>query len=75
MTTINNSTPVASRVTECKRCKAPHFTYQLTCKRCGDYLHPEDIVPTTNERTMAIAGGILAVSTVILVVCTLVHAF
>jgi uncharacterized protein (DUF983 family) len=73
MTTTTTSNNMA--VIDCKKCKAPHFSYQLTCKRCGDYLQKEetDAGPTTHG--LAVAGGILAVSTVILAVCLVLHAF
>lgn len=75
MTITNTTNQTLSKVIECKRCKAPHFSHSLTCKRCGDYLNREDSVSYSGENTLKIAGGIMAVSMVVLVVCALVHAF
>jgi hypothetical protein len=71
MNTITNRTIAI----DCPKCKAPHFNHQLTCKRCGEYLHREEVLPVSGEHTLAIAGGILGVSTVILVVCLALHMF
>ena len=64
-----------TKVIDCPKCKAPHFNYQLTCKRCGQYIDKADSVTTVNSHSLAVAAGILGVSTVILVVCAIIHAF
>jgi hypothetical protein len=71
-TTTSSKTPKAI---DCKRCKAPHFSHQLTCKRCGDYLHKADLSETISSHGLAVAGGILAVSTIVLTVCIVLHMF
>jgi hypothetical protein len=45
----------------CKKCTATHFSYQLTCKRCGEYFDKMDAVSTSNPGAvkMAIIAAII----------------
>lgn len=74
-TTMNITSSANKVAIDCPRCKAPHFSYQLTCKRCGVYLQREEAPVAAPANTVAVAGGILGVSTVILVVCLALHMF
>ena len=60
-TTGSTTTSTLKKPMVCEKCKATHFTYQLTCKRCGNYLSKEDSVAPAKNMTglIAVAGLIL----------------
>jgi hypothetical protein len=55
----------------CKKCKAPHYSHQLSCKRCGDYFAAEDLIVSSN--TPMIFAGALGLMVAILAACTFFH--
>ena len=72
-TTQLNKTTQQNQVTVCKRCKAPHFQYQLSCKRCGEYFNPED-APAGGNAAMNIVAAI-AVAAIIIGACKYLNLF
>jgi uncharacterized paraquat-inducible protein A len=58
----------------CHRCTATHFAYQLTCKRCGDYLDKKDRpISETNLGAVKLACAAVATMVGLAMVCIALH--
>ncbi len=57
----------------CKHCKAEHFEYQLSCKRCNSYLNGDDTPGMANP--LAAAVLLLALGGIAYEICRFVHLF
>jgi hypothetical protein len=63
-----------AKPTVCKKCSATHFTYSLTCKRCGDYLDKKDAISESGLGGLKLAASMIAVVVGILVACLIFKA-
>ena len=63
-----------AKPTVCKKCSATHFTYTLTCKRCGEYLDKNDAISESNVGGLRLAATMIAVVIGILVACLVFKA-
>lgn len=58
----------------CKKCHATHFTYQLTCKRCGDYMDKRDaVVSESNMGAVKLAIGAATLLIGLIGACVVFH--
>ena len=63
--TLSNTAPLQKAMI-CHQCKAEHYEYQLTCKRCNAYLNSDDAPAVDNHMMttlwiVAVAGAIYAI--------------
>jgi hypothetical protein len=58
----------------CEKCQAAHFSYQLTCKRCGDFLDKRDsVVSESNLGALKLGLGAAAVLISLFAACIMFH--
>ena len=75
MITVTRGTDAAvlQKPVVCGKCKTTHFTFQLSCKKCGDYLGIEDMVMPASNGAMKVAISIMVLGLAIFGVCKYLH--
>jgi hypothetical protein len=77
MTTATRPKQTTQELTKpiiCQKCQAAHFSHQLTCKRCGDFLDKRDsVVSESNMGAVKLGLGAACVLICLFTACLIFH--
>lgn len=63
---IKQTTGTLQKPVVCKKCRTTHFSYSLSCKRCGEYFNADDVQePEKSSGSMKFMIAVAAAAAVV----------